>query len=160
MKFVSELTSKVYDTPEACMEADEAYLAEQRKAEEMAKQAEEQENIKKAALSKLKKELADAVTKADTELNRALENYGVARDEAAELLEKSNKEVAAILDSAKKEVEEAREAKKQALLEFNRKFGPFKVSYTGEKAKQEYQRLSKELDFSSMFSGLLNSLFL
>lgn len=160
MKFMSELTSKVYDTLEECEEADKAYVEEQKAAEERAKQLEAEENAKKAALTKIKKELADAVTDADNNLNKALEDYDSARNTAAEMLEKSNKEVSELLNEAKKNVEAARKAKQQALLEFNRKFGPFKVSYTGEKAKQEYQRMRKELDFNSIFSSLFNSLFI
>lgn len=139
MKIISELTGKEYNTPEECLKAEELYKKEQKKRAD-------EESKKLSEISKQKKELANAIEDADKDLSEANKLYEVAKNKAAEILEKSNKEVRDILDSAKKLVKAAEEKKLNAVLKFNKEFGPYTTKYTGEKAAEEFNRSLKRFD--------------
>lgn len=129
MKYFSEVLNKSFDTEKECLEAE--------KKEQTNKQ------IIEAQKSKHKKELAVAIEDADKQLNEANRLYDVAKQKAVDILEKSNKEVKEILETAEKEVKKANEEKLNAILAFNKEFGAYSVTYTGEKAATEYNNIVK-----------------
>lgn len=127
MKYFSEKLNQTFDTEKECLEAE--------KKEQTNKQ------IVEAQKSKHKKELANKIEDADKKLNEANKLYDIAKQKAADILEKSNKEVKEILEAAEKEVKKANEEKLDAILAFNKEFGEYSVTYTGEKAANEYNNI-------------------
>lgn len=150
MKYFSEITKQTYDSPEECLKAEKNYKAEQKKKADA-------EATRLANISKEKKELARLVEDADARLTEANKLYEVAQNKAAEILEKSNKEVRDILDAAKKEVKAAEQAKLDAILAFNKKFGTYTTTYTGEKAAEEFNRSMNRFD--NIFGNLIRHLW-
>lgn len=133
MKYFSEITNKQYDTPEECVKAEKEFKAQEKKLEE-------ETSKRNAEISKDKKELAKAITDAETKLSEANKLYEVAQQKAADILEKSNKEVTDILETARTAVKKAEEEKLDAILNFNKKYGTYTTTYTGEKAVEEFNR--------------------
>lgn len=150
MKYFSELTNETYNSPEACLEAEKNYKAQQQKMQDDLKRT-------SANISKEKKELSKAIEVADNKLTEANKLYEAAQHKAAEILEKSNKEVKEILDAAKKEVKAAEQAKLDAVLAFNKKYGPYTTTLTGTQAAEEFNRNIKRFD--NMFESLIRHLW-
>ena len=103
MKFLSELTGKVFDTAEECEQAE--------------KEFEEQQSIKKIEEEEKERVLMEATDA----LKKANENYQIAREKAAEILEKSNEEVSKILSEASELVEKNLRDIKEAQKTVNKK---------------------------------------
>lgn len=135
MRIYSDITKKFYDNVKACEEAESAF-------------EKEKENT-----GKRKKELAKAIENADTKLTEANKLYEAAKLRAADILEKSNKEVKEILDTAENEVKTAEQEKLNAVMNFNKEFGTYTTTLTGEKAAEEY---NKSL---SRFDNIIDSIF-
>lgn len=126
MKFYSEKLNKLFDTPEALTIA------------------EEEATNKQTELTK--KELSQAIEKADAALDEAYKNYDEVRNAAAKILDESNKQVEQMLKAAKKKITVAEQERSNAIVQFNKQFGTYKVNYTGDRAKRESQRVNKMLD--------------
>ena len=139
MKYYSELTRKTYDTEKDCLRAERDFKRNQEQGTQKQEVVKE-DKTNKSPVSKEKKECADKITEAEKLLDEANKEYSVAQDKAAEILEKSNKEVKQILDEAKEKVRNAERVRRDALLEFNTKFGPYTTHYTGEKAIEEFNK--------------------
>lgn len=152
MKFYSDLTKKPYDTEKECLAAEAEY-----KKEQAAKEA------KQSSISKEKRELSKAIEDANDKLKEANKLYEVAQSKAKDLLEKSNKEIKEILDNASKVVKEAQERKLNALIAFNKKFGTYTTTITGEEAAEEFndivEKIDKAFSCTDMFKNLLSFLF-
>lgn len=134
MKYYSESLKKLFDTPEQLQEAEtEALLANQ-----------------KTELTK--KELSDAIEKADLKLDEAYKNYDAIRETAAKILDESNKQVEKMLQDAKQVITTAQQERANSIVQFNKQFGTYKFNYTGDRAKRESQRVNRMLD--DLFSML------
>lgn len=157
MKFYSETLDKVFETEKECLKAERDFALEQKKKEEERKTQEEKAKEEKALISKQKKECADKIAKAEEELRIAQENYKVAQDKAAQILEESNKQVTDLLNTAQEEIKKAQRAKRDAIVEFSNKFGAYTKSYTGEKAIEEF---NKALDTLNPFTDFLKNFWL
>ena len=118
----------------------------------------------KKEISNEKKILADNIEKADEALDKAYNEYNIAKDKVNELMKESddkinliveeyNEKMSSILDPAKKAIKDAQENKYKALSEFNDKFGVYNVRYTGDRAYKEFQRVSSWINdiFNRMF---------
>ena len=68
MKYFSELTKETYNSPEACLEAEKNYKAQQQKIEADLKRT-------SSAISKEKRELSKAIEDADNKLTEANKLY-------------------------------------------------------------------------------------
>lgn len=139
-----ELEGQVFDTVEQCTEA-EAKVEEQRKA------LAEQEKDK----SKLKKSLAKEVDVAEENVKQAYINYDKAKEEVRKILEESNKQMTDILKPAKQAIADAEAARTEAIVNYNKQCGPYQKIYTGDRAMEEYKRISKQFD--SIFNKLWNN---
>lgn len=134
MKYYSESLKKLFDTPEKLQEAEtEALLANQ-----------------KTELTK--KELSNAIEKAELKLDEAYKNYDAVREAAAKILDESNKQVEKMLKDAKQVITTAEQERADAIVQFNKQFGTYKVNYTGDRAKRESQRVNKMVE--DLFSML------
>lgn len=137
MKYLSEVLNKVFDSEEELKEA-EAKAAEEK----------EKEAAEKALVSKEKKEYANAIQKVDEEVAKKQEAFLEARKQAQKILSDAQAEANKIVRAASKELSEAQEKRFEALKAFNEKFGPYSISYTGEKAYNEFK---KTLDWFNSF---------
>lgn len=139
MKIYSEITKNLYDTEKECLEAEKEFKREKDTAE----------------LSK--KAAAKAIEDAQTKLDEANALYDAAKEKAAKMLEESNKEITKLLNDAESVVKKAEDEKLNAVLEFNKKYGTYKTTLTGEKAAEAYKR---SLDrFNRTLSNFLDFIF-
>ena len=145
MKFYSELLDKLYDSTEQLTEEETAYL--KKKADAEAKKAAKNEQP-----ANLKKELAKAIEDADAELDDAYEAYKEAKQTCNEMWEETRKLVADIMQPATQIVKTAQAKRLEAIQNFNKEFGAFRTTYTGDKAQKEFERCLS--DFDSLFKQL------
>lgn len=154
---------KQYATVKECQRADAEYdkkVAEEKAAKE-AKAAHEAEQlaIRKAEISKRKKELSSAVETATDKVRVATVDYNQAKERAERLIAEARKEAQAILEEAGKNLTAANEERVSAISNFNKEFGPFTTVLTGDDAWNEAQRIQKMVDkqfnvFRSIFNWL------
>ena len=135
MKYYSEELNKVFDTAEELNTAE----AEKHKAEE-------EMNRKNALASKEKKELANAIEKADEELDEAYKQLDLAREKAKEIQREALKKVEETLHPAEEAVKAALDRRYKCVKEFNDKYGVFTTTLTGAKAAEEMSRVWKTFD--------------
>lgn len=128
MRYYSDETKKFYDT-----------------VEELTK-AEEEKKTTALSVSKQKKELSDAISLADDNLEKALNDYNKIKEDAYQTYLET-------LKPAKDAVDKAQKDKYEALSKFNEKFGTYMVSYTGDKALKEFERTSR------LFNSIFNRFF-
>lgn len=126
MRILSDITGKEYKTVEECKKAEEIFTKEKQK--------------KETAMQNEKKMLAGKIEEADKKLKAANEYYDAAKAKAKDLLEKTNKQVREILGDAENQLKAAENAKYNAIIEFNKKYGAYKTEYTGEKAVEEFNK--------------------
>ena len=142
MKYYSEKLNKTFNTEKDCLRAEKEF--ETQKKKDSINQTEDKDCYKnkeeKSLISREKRELADKITQAEKQLDEANKAYSVAQDKAAEIIEKTNKEVRQILEEAKNKVTEAERVRRDALLDFNTKFGPYTTHYTGQRAIDEFNK--------------------
>ena len=79
----------------------------------------------------------------------AYENYEKVKKEASDILTAAKKKVEELLDPAKKEIKNAEHERTAAIKDFNSKFGVYSITYTGDKAQKEYNRIVNQ--FSDIF---------
>lgn len=136
MKIIG-LDGKEYQTEKECLEADAAF-------EESQKKAELEEVKKKNLISKRKKELSDVIKSCDAEVEEAEKKYRDAREEASRVIKEANAKAEEILKTALIEVDKAREKRMLAIGDFNKEFGAYTTTYTGDRALQEYNKFLNE----------------
>ena len=144
MKYYSEKLDKFFDDPFDLERAEEKKELEE-------KAASEEVEAKKAHIANRKKQLANAIEDCDVELDRAYQKYEEAKKVCQKILEESNEQMTEILDKAKKEISDVQEKKAKYLAAFNNEFGTFKVSYTGDKAIREFEKMMNLFDFKNPF---------
>lgn len=125
MKFYSELTKKMYDTESALKKAESELTS----------------NKEKKEISK--KEAAKRVELADKNYKAALDSYDNAKLKIQEVVKEAKTKIDEILDEPIKDVKIAKEQRLAALLDFNKRYGPYTTTYSGEDASKEYERLLK-----------------
>lgn len=150
MKYYSEVLDDKFDTEEELLKAEEEYKTLQQSKKEKA-------DKERALVSKEKKASADIIKKAEDEVSVAQEKFNAAKKEAQEILDEARKQAEDIIRSSSKELSVAQEKRYRALRDFNEKFGPYTVSYTGEKAYNEFK---KAVDyFNDLFDWSWNNWF-
>ena len=142
MKYYSEKLDKMFESEKELLDAEAQLQAKELKAQQT---------------EKTKKELAKAIENADEKINEANKLYEIAQQKAADILEKSNKEAKKVLDDAKEKVKQAEDEKLKALIEFNKRFGTYSKTITGEKAAEEYKKAVDRFNnsFESVFKDFL-----
>lgn len=117
MKIISEykeLEGIIYDTPEACREAEAAVDA---------KKVQEAEQKRVA-----NKQYYDAVAEARQKLVRARNALKDAEGEARAIHEEANKKICALLCPARKGVHDAELNLAKAIATFNKQVGPYRIN--------------------------------
>lgn len=143
MKYYSEKLAKMFSTEEELTKAEKEF-------EELKTKKEKQ----KTELALSKKKMAESIEKANSEIDDARENYAKVYEEAEKIINKARKEAEDLLNPARERIREAQYKKYNAVKEFNNKYGPYTVSYTGEKAYNEFKRSSDWMNY------MINEFFL
>ena len=146
MKIIGK-DSKVYETVEECMKADKAF-------DEAEAAKEKALTEKKNAVSLRKKEKATAIQKAEDALNLASTELDRTREDAKKLVEEAQEKARAMIKEASAKYRAASEERYKAISDFNKEFGTYTTTYTGQKALEEYNRAIRHFDdfFDSLFS--------
>lgn len=149
---LKELEGISFKTVDECIAAEHELALQKEKARIEAEKATREAEVSKANLvSKRKKELSEIIKAADQELSNAHANLDKANEEVEKLKEEYKEKIKAILVPANKAVRQAEENKFNALMNFNREFGPYEIKCTGEDALAQYQRMVK--DMRRIFNG-------
>lgn len=152
MKYYSEILKKFFDTYDECVVEEKNYLKEQKKIEEDKSNLSvtKKEDTKSSEKQNEKKQLAKEIEAADKIVNEAYLEYTDACTKAQELRKETEKKCSEIIKEARKHLQDAENEKFLAVQKFNDKFGPYVVSYTGEEALKQKNRIGRIL--SNMFS--------
>lgn len=147
MKIIGK-DGKVYETVKECLKADEAY-------EEAQAAKEKAEVEKKNAISVRKKELADAVQAAEEGVATAQAELDEVREEARKLIDEAQLKARDMIKEATEKYREASGERYKAIQNFNKEFGTYTTTYTGQKALEEYNRWNKHFNdvFENLFRG-------
>lgn len=114
-----------------------------------------QEKEKSNTVSKKKKQLADAVEEADKAVVSAYENYDKVKAEVRKILEESNARMSKMLQDATNSIKNAEKQKRDAILNYNREYGPYQKVYSGDKATEEFKIFNKK--FNDSFDSILSA---
>lgn len=128
MRYYSDELKRFFDTEEQC-------LAE----EEKARIAVEEKKVTKAKLAK-------AIEDADKALDEAYEELKNAKEKVAELQKEYDEKVDTIMTPAYDEVKECAKARLEAIKEFNDNFGVYTTTYSGNKALNEFTKISDSMN--------------
>lgn len=141
---------KEYKSEKECLAADKKYdeMMRQKKCrEEQERKALEEKIAKeKAELGARKKEKAKSIEDATEKLEYFKKEYEVAKIEAKKLIEEANKQAEDMLKAVAKKVEEASAERMNAIAEFNKEFGPYQTTLTGNDALNEYNKIVKQFN--------------
>lgn len=151
MKIIG-LDGKEYQTVEQCEAADTEFEAARKAEEESAQKEAENE---KALASKQKKDLAEKIDNAQQSYNETLDYYLRVKQEAEDNVKKARAEANKTIREAAKEVEKASSARMEAIAEFNRMYGPYRTSLTGDAAKREFDRIMDMFDMNNPIDKML-----
>lgn len=167
MKFYSEELGELFDTEKELVEAEDAFKETLKGLSEVVDEvAELNDNgvtvphisvngrsVDLNEISKQKKLFAKEVERAEQTLEEAYANYALAQEQCKKIIEDSNNEMVALLEPAREAVEKAERDRLTAIKRFNKEFGPFKTTYSGDRALKEfYQALDRiNSPFGSLF---------
>lgn len=129
MKFYSEKLEKFFDTEKECADAELNFEKEEKEKKDLAE-----------VKSNERKQYAKLIEEADKMLDEEYSKYEDVKKKIVELKKKCDEECEKLLVDAKKELKQAQDKKFSAVQKFNEKFGPYTISYTGDKALKEMRR--------------------
>lgn len=142
MKYFSEKTNKSYDTEKECINAEKQFDLEQKEKEK-----------KVSEVSKRKKELANRIEEAEKKISEANKLYDIAKETATSIINEANKKAKELLTNAQEELKKAGAEKFNAVREFNKEFGTYTTTITGEKAAEDFEKIIRHFNniFDTMF---------
>ncbi|MBO7697096.1 MAG: hypothetical protein J6Y28_04865 [Acholeplasmatales bacterium] len=138
MKFYSEKLEKFFDSEAECKDAEKEYLNKTTLPSMPYQECDT--TISDKSDVKDRKYYAKLVEEADKALEEEYIKYEEAKKQIIQLKKKCDEECEKILVEAKKELKAVQDKKFVALQNFNEKFGPYTISYTGDKALKEMRR--------------------
>lgn len=158
MKFYSEKLDQLFDTLEDLEAAENPKKKPTRKSTKAEPApVETVPTVESTPEVPTKKELAAAVTDAEEKVKIAYAEYETAKARAEELSKAYLEQINSILEPAKKAVKDAEQTRYNAIKEFNKNFGAYQVTYTGERAANEMMNAINRLNsranrfFSDLF---------
>lgn len=128
MKYYSEDLKKFYDSESDLLKAEE----------EAKKQKDIAENSRK--------EMARKIDEANARIDTAYKSYEAAKKQVNDIINEAKKQVKNILDPAKKEISDAENARMEAIKEFNKKYGVYTETFSGDKAMEQYNRVLNQFN--------------
>lgn len=163
MKYMSEITKEFYNSEKECLDAEKLFIEKQKAEEELKRQKNNELSAqKKVASERIEKsleKLSDAYDKYELAEKNAKEIYDKAYEEAKKILAKAINDGKDILKEASEVIKTAKDENSEAVADFNKKFGQYRVNFTGEKANKYFRTFEKEFtSFDSLFD-LFNKYF-
>lgn len=148
MKYFSDVTKEVYETPEALEAAEAAAIHASKDVDDDPSEIVEDMHLEVPEETKkpTKKQLAADVEEAEKALAEANSNLAIAEKEVEKLSREYLKACEDILGPAKQRVQEAQRAKYDAISRFNQEYGAYQVMYTGSRAADEMIRAINEMN--------------
>lgn len=136
MKYYSEILDQMFDSGEALIDAEMAHVnkLEREEAERKAKES---------AMTNRKKELAKNIEACEVNLEAAYKQLEEAKRNAQSIIDAATKQAQETVKPAIDAVNTLQRDRVRAISAFNKEFGPFKTTYTGDKAQQELERMNK-----------------
>ena len=143
MKYYSESLKKFYDSESDLLKA------------------EEEEKKQQAIAETSRKEMAKNIEEANTRIDKAYQEYEVAKKKVDDLIAETRQKVKSILDPAKKEISDAENDRMEAIKEFNEKYGVYTETFSGDKAVEQYNRVLNQINstFENFCKPFYNWLF-
>lgn len=146
MKFYSEKLEKFFDSEKECVEAEELIAQQEKEKKDIAESKQNE-----------RKQYAKVIEEADKVLDAEYTHYNEVKKQIVSLRKQCDEQCEKLLLDAKKQLKEAQDKKFAAVQKFNEKFGPYKVSYTGEAAMKEMKRhLDSNGDIFNWFFPFFN----
>ena len=157
MKYYSDILDEFFETEEQCKKAESECLENMVPPEdeescdeccvcEKSIPCDECKVEEKKETAPTKKDLADRVQKCEEKVKEAYALYSVAEKKVNELSKQYLEEVGKILSPAEKAVKDAEAEKCQAIKDFNDSYGVYRVSYTGARAAEEFNRAWRKFE--------------
>lgn len=143
MKYYSEDLKKFYDSESDLLKAEE--------------EAKKQKDI----VENSRKEMARKIDEANARIDTAYQSYEAAKKQVNDIINEAKKQVKNILDPAKKEISDAENARMEAIKEFNKKYGVYTETFSGDKAMEQYNRVLNQFNSAceSVWKPFYNWLF-
>lgn len=132
MKFYSEKLDRMFDSMDELLNAENQPRKNSKKT---TSETSPQESTKVT-----KKQLVTNIENADKELEAAHTNMTAVKEQVEQLSKKYLDEVEGLLTPAKERIKTAEIEKFKAIQEFNKYYGAYQVTYTGDKAAKEFSR--------------------
>lgn len=124
----SEKLNKYFDSEEACVDAENA----------------EEARVAKRANSK--KEAAKLVEEASLKVSEAYQDYATVKQQANDMYKETREKVSKMLLEAQTKLRKAQNERCDAIRSFNKEYGTYTVSYSGDKAYNEYSKFNQQLE--------------
>lgn len=144
MKYFSEKLNKLFDTAKELKAAEAAARNEEQKMDESCDEPVCSEDV--FVKQPTKKELAAAITEAETVLENAYADYEVAKKQVEELSKDYLATIEAIITPAKNAVKAAEQARYDAIRDFNEQYGAYQTTLTGDRAAKELIRAINDIN--------------
>lgn len=143
MKYYSEDLQKFYDSEADLLKAED--------------EAKKQKDIAEHS----RKEMAKKIDEANARIDAANQSYDAAKKHVNDIINEAKKQVKNILDPAKKEIIDAENARVEAIMEFNKKYGVYTETFSGDKAVERYNRVLNQFNsaFENVWKPFYNWLF-
>ena len=137
MKYYSEVLDKIFNSTEELEQAEKEFNA-----------------------IPTKKELAKKIESLEADCNTAYENYKYAINELTEAVTKVREEGKAKIKAALANLEKVEKDKANAISQFNKYYGVYSVTYTGEQAQKHCDKmLARWKDESKYFKDIFNKFY-
>lgn len=157
MRYYSDILDEFFETEEQCKKAESECIEDMVPPEdeesldeccvcEKSIPCNECKVEEKKETTPTKKDLADRVQECEEKVKEAYELYSVAEKKANELSKQYLEEVDKIMSPAKKAVKDAEAEKYKAIKDFNDAYGVYRVSYTGARAAEEFNRALRKFE--------------
>ena len=135
MKYFSEVLNKTFDSVSELETEEKRFEAQKAKEIEEAHKKED-----------TKKKLVQAIEQEEKNVDSAYDELESAREKCKVILEESNKKVETILTEAKEKVRVAEQKRLNAIREYNKLYGTYKVYYDNLKTDADRARVERQVN--------------
>ena len=140
MKYYSDITEKVYNTEEDLKIAEKGFLASKAEEEKKGKSLTDKGDSEKSAVSARKKELSTDIREQERAVTAAYKQLEEAKKTAQKIMAQARHDADEVIKEATEVLNNEISIRKDLIKQFNEEFGPYTVTYTGERAEEEYYK--------------------
>lgn len=151
MKYMSELLNKTFDSPEACIQAEKDYQAEQDRIKKELEKAAKEKEAKEELVAKDKKALVKDIDAAKVVLDEAYSLLNSAKEQYRSLIEKAKEEGQKLISAANTKVKEASKDYYSCIKKYNDKYGTYYRTITNKDILKNFGRI---FDLDDLFNSI------